>query len=198
MQPEAFGEDAMGRIAVLGSETRRSFPPVPPSPPPPPKKGYVAVIAAGIATGILVVGSLMLFVGTEPGDAKLEVGADADAVESDNAPSPTMATTPSIGTSPGPVSGPGRITAIVADAHSGTYFSNKFGDTYPKAAEIGIVRGMATTTDGNPNVSDALLACSLSYIETHMSLMELAMKDQKSAERLGLKAGFACIDYMNP
>lgn len=183
---------------MLGSETRRSFPPVPPSPPPPPKKGYVAVIAAGIATGILVVGSLMLFVGTEPGDAKLEVGADADAVESDTAPSPTMVTTPSIGTSPGPVSDPGRITAIVADAHSGTYFSNKFGDTYPKAAEIGIVRGMATTTDGNPNVSDALLACSLSYIETHMSLMELAMKDQKSAERLGLKAGFACIDYMNP
>jgi hypothetical protein len=198
MQPEAFGEDATGRIAVLGSETRRSFPPLPPSPPPPPKKGYVAVIAAGIATGILVVGSLMLFVGTEPGDAKLEVGADADAVESDTAPSPTMATTPSIGTSPGPVSGPGRIPAIVADAHSGTYFSNKFGDTYPKAAEIGIVRGMATTTDGNPNVSDALLACSLSYIETHMSLLELAMKDQKSAERLGLEAGFACIDYMNP
>ena len=183
---------------MLGSETRRSFPPVPPSPPPPPKKGYVAVIAAGIATGILVVGSLMLFVGTEPGDAKLEVGADADAVESDTAPSPTMVTTPSIGTSPGPVSDPGRITAIVADAHSGRYFSNKFGDTYPKAAEIGIVRGMATTTDSNPNVSDALLACSLSYIETHMSLMELAMKDQKSAKRLGLKAGFACIDYMNP
>ena len=42
MQPEAFGEDATGRIAVLGSETRRSFPPLPPSPPPPPKKGYVA------------------------------------------------------------------------------------------------------------------------------------------------------------
>lgn len=158
----------------------------------------MAVIAAGIATGILVVGSLMLFVGTGPGDAKLEVGADADAVESDTAPSPTMVTTPSIGTSPGPVSDPGRITAIVADAHSGRYFSNQFGDTYPKAAEIGIVRGMATTTDGNPNVSDALLACSLSYIETHMSLMELAMKDQKSAESLGLKAGFACIDYMNP
>ena len=31
-----------------------------------------------------------------------------------------------------------------------------------------------------------------------MSLMELAMKDQKSAERLGLKAGFACIDYHEP
>jgi hypothetical protein len=55
-----------------------------------------------------------------------------------------MVTTPSIGTSPGPVSDPGWITAIVADAHSGRYFSNRFGDTYPKAAEIGIVRGMAT------------------------------------------------------
>ena len=117
---------------MLGSETRRSFPPVPPSPPPPPKKGYAAVIAAGIATGILVVGSLILFVGTESGDAKLEVGADADAVESDTAPSPTMVTTPRIGMSPGPVGDPGRITAIVADAHSGRYFSNKFGEAYPK------------------------------------------------------------------
>ena len=182
---------------MLGSETRMSFPPVPPSPPPPPEKRYVAVIAVAIATGILVVGSLMLFVGTAPGDAEPNVSADADAVESDTAPSPTGVTTPGIGTSPGPVSDPGRISAIVADAHSGKYFSNTFEDSYPKAAEIGMVTGMARTTDGDPTVSDELLACSLSYIETHMSLTELLKKDQKSAERIGVKAGIACLDYMN-
>jgi hypothetical protein len=182
---------------VLGSETRMSFPPVPPSPPPPPEKRYVAVIAVAIATGILVVGSLMLFVGTAPGDAEPNVAADAETVESDTAPSPTGIRTPSVGMSPNPVSDPGRISAIVADAHSGKYFANTFEDSYPKAAEIGMVTGMARTTDGDPTVSDELLACSLSYIETHMSLTELLKKDQKSAEKIGVKAGIACLDYMN-
>ena len=182
---------------MLGSETRMSFPPVPPSTPPPPEKRYVAVIAVAIVTGILVVGSLMLFVGTAPGDAEPKVAADADAVEPDTAPSPTEVTTPGVGTSPSPVSDHRRISAIVADAHSGKYFSNKFEDSYPKAAEIGIVTGMARTTEADPTVSDALLACSLSYIETHMPLTELLGKDPKSAEKIGIKAGFACLEYMN-
>jgi hypothetical protein len=173
-----------------------SFPPVPPSPPPPPKKRYAAVIAVAIATCILVVGSLMLFVGTAPGDAEPEVAADADAVESDTAPSPTVVTTPSVGTSPSPVSDRGRISAIVADAHSGTYFSNKFEDSYPKAAEIGMMKGMIRAAAGDPTVSDALLACSLSYLETHMSFMEL-VTHPKSARKIGVRAGFACLDYMN-
>ena len=84
----------------------------------------MAVIAVAIATGILVVGSLMLFVGTAPGDAEPELAADADAVESGTTPSPSMVTRP-VGTSPSPVSDRGRISAIVADAHSGKYFSNK-------------------------------------------------------------------------
>jgi hypothetical protein len=197
MQADAFGEDPTGGFAVLGSDTRMSFPPVPPSPPPPPEKRYGAVIAVAIATGILVVGSLMLFVGTAPDDAEPNVAADADSVESDAAPSPPVVTTPGVGTSPGPVSDPDRISAIVADAHSGRYFANTFEDSYPKAAEIGMVTGMAGTTDGDPAVSDELLACSLSYIETHMSLTELLKKDQKSAERIGVKAGIACLDYMN-
>jgi hypothetical protein len=197
MPADAFGQDRTGRFAVLDSETRMSFPPVPPSPPPPPEKRYVAVIAVAIATGILVVGSLMLFVGTAPGDAEPNVAADADAVETDTAPSPTGVTTPSVGTSPGPVSDPGRISAIVADAHSGKYFANTFEDSYPKAAEIGMVTGMARTTDGDPTVSDEVLACSLSYIETHMPLTELLKMDQKSAQKLGVKAGIACLDYMN-
>jgi hypothetical protein len=197
MPADAFGQDRTGRFAVLDSETRMSFPPVPPSPPPPPEKRYVAVIAVAIATGILVVGSLMLFVGTAPGDAEPNVAADADAVESDTAPSPTGVTTPSVGTSPGPVSDPGRISAIVADAHSGKYFANTFEDSYPKAAEIGMVTGMARTTDGDPTVSDEVLACSLSYIETNMPLTELLKMDQKSAQKLGVKAGIACLDYMN-
>jgi hypothetical protein len=197
MPADAFGQDRTGRFAVLDSETRMSFPPVPPSPPPPPEKRYVAVIAVAIATGILVVGSLMLFVGTAPGDAEPNVAAEADAVETDTAPSPTGITTPSVGTSPNHVSDPGRISAIVADAHSGKYFANTFEDSYPKAAEIGMVTGMARTTDGDPTVSDELLACSLSYIETHMSLTELLKQDQKSAEKIGVKAGIACLDYMN-
>jgi hypothetical protein len=183
------------RFAVLGSETRMSFPPAPPSPPPPPEKRYGAVIAVAIATGILVVGSLMLFVGTAPGDAEPKVAADADAVESGTAPSPTIVTTPSVGTSPSPVSDPGRILAIVADAHSGKYFSNKFEDSYPKAVEIALVTGLARTTDGNPTVTDGVLACTLSYIETHLSSMELIKKDPKSTEKIGVKAGFACLDY---
>jgi hypothetical protein len=104
-----------------------SFPPVPPSPPPPPEKRYGAVIAVAIAIGVLVVGSLMLFVRAAPGDAEPSAAADAepkmgavaDAVESESVPSPTVVTTPSVGTSPGPVSNLGRISAIVADAHSG-------------------------------------------------------------------------------
>jgi hypothetical protein len=195
MQADPSGEDATGRSAVLGSETRKSLPPVPPSPPPPAKKGYVAVMAVAIATGILVVGSLMLFVGTAPADTEPEVAADADALESGTAPSPTMVTTPSVGTSPSPVSDPGRISAIVADAHSGKYFSNKFEDSYPKAVEIALVKGMIRATDGNPNVTDGALACALSYIETHLSSMELIKKGPKSTERIGVKAGFACLDY---
>lgn len=182
---------------MLGSETRMSLPPVPPSPPPPPEKRYGAVIAVAIATGVLVVGSLMLFVGTAPGDAEPNVATDADAVEPDTASSPTVVTTPSVGTSPGPVGDHGRISAIVADAHSGEYFSNRYEDSYPKAAELGIVTGMARTTDGDSAVTDALLACSLSYIETHMTFTELLKKDPKSAEKIGVKAGFACLDYMN-
>jgi hypothetical protein len=77
MQADDCGEDATVGFVVLGSETRMSFPPAPPSPPPPPEKRYVAVIAVAIATGILVVGSRMLFVGTAPGDAEPNVAADA-------------------------------------------------------------------------------------------------------------------------
>jgi hypothetical protein len=75
--------------------------------------------------------------------------------------------------------------------------SNRYEDSYPKAAEIGIVTGMARTTDGDSAVTDALLACSISYIETHMTFTELLKKDPKSAEKIGVKAGFACLDYMN-
>ena len=181
---------------MLESETRSPLPPVPPWQPQAPKKRQVAIIVAVIATGILVVGSLMLFVGTAR-DAKPEVAADAVAVESEIEPSPTVVTTPTIGTSPSPVSDRSRILAIVADAHSGKYFSNRFRDTYPKAAVIGMVSGMARSTDGDPKVSDVLLACSLSYIETHLSFTELMTKDPKSTQRIGVKAGFACIDYLN-
>jgi hypothetical protein len=96
----------------------------------------------------------------------------------------------------GGVSDRGRISAIVADAHSGKYFSNKFEDSYPKAAEIGMMKGMIRATDDDPTMSDALLACSLSYIETHVSFMEL-VTDPRSAKKIGVKAGFACLDHMN-
>src|SRR4029453_9050922 len=38
-----------------------------------------------------------------------------------------------------PVTNHDRVLAIIADAHSGKYFSNKFEDSYPKAIEIALV-----------------------------------------------------------
>lgn len=97
--------------------------------------------------------------------------------------------------SPSPAANHDRILAIIADAHSGKYFSNKFEDSYPRAVEIALVTGLATASDGNPTVTDGVLACALSYIETRFSSMELIKKDPKSTKKIGVKAGFACIDY---
>lgn len=58
------------------------------------------------------------------------------------------------------------------------------------------MKGMVMATDGDPTVTDALLACSLSFVETHVSFMEF-VTHPKSAKRIGIKAGFACLDYMN-
>jgi hypothetical protein len=115
-----------------------------------------------IATGILVVGSLMLFVGTAPGTRNPK-WQPTQTIESDTAPSPTM------------VNAQRRYVAQSCERprsnlgdrcrpHSGTYFSNTFEDSYPKAAEIGMMKGMIRATDGDPTMSD-VTACSLSYVE---------------------------------
>jgi hypothetical protein len=67
-----------------------------------------------------------------------------------------------------------RISAIVADAHSGRYFSNDFEDTYPEDQERGVVRGMMKTMERvGPAATDTALACMLSYFETERSFTDL-------------------------
>jgi len=87
--------------------------------------------------------------------------------------------------------------AIIADAHSGKYFSNDFQDTYPKSAEMGMVQGMIWKAGGDPTVTvtDPLLACTLSFVETHLTFRE-AFRQPQSAKRIGMRAGFACLDYI--
>jgi hypothetical protein len=84
--------------------------------------------------------------------------------------------------------------AIIADAHSDKYFSNRFQDAYPRSAEKGIVLGMIWKTDRNPTMTDAVLACTLSFMESHVTFRDVA-RHPESAEKLGMRAGFACLDY---
>lgn len=111
--------------------------------------------------------------------------------------SPSSVTSPSSVSSPSPGSDRDRILAIIADAHSGKYFSNEFQDTYPKSAEMGMVQGMIWKADGDPTVTvtDPLLACTLSFVETHLTFRE-AFRQPQSAKRIGIRAGFACLDYI--
>ena len=86
--------------------------------------------------------------------------------------------------------------AIIADAHSDTYFSNRFQDTYPKSAEKGMVLGMIWKADRNPSMTDAALACTLSFIESHVTFRDV-VRHPESTTKLGMRAGFACLDYFD-
>jgi hypothetical protein len=184
---------------------------VPPPPPPPPKKGRdVAVVVAAVAAGILVVGSLVWLVSGASGDpqppeeaVELDAGRSTIVVPSASAvPSPSSAPSPNSVSSPDPVIDTDRISAIITDAHSGRYFANKFQHTYPKLMEVGMVEGMIESANADPTMTDvmtdAFFACSLSYVETHWSFMYVAKHPNAvGSEKVGVKIGFACLEYMN-
>jgi hypothetical protein len=151
-----------------------------PSLPPPSEKGRnVVVVVAAIAGGAIVLAALIWVVGLAASDPEAEVAE----------PSPTAArsTSPTIDD---------KISAIVADAHSGRYFSNDFEDTYPDVQERGIVKGMMKTMERvGPATTDAALACMLSYFETERSFTDAVSGTRTELRRLGLKAATACVKY---
>jgi pimeloyl-ACP methyl ester carboxylesterase len=87
-----------------------------------------------------------------------------------------------------------RILAIIADAHSGKYFSNDFQDSYPSGAEVAIVRAAIRSSRGYPAITDALIACRLSHMLSHWSFTYL-MTHPNSGEEVALRASVACDDY---
>jgi len=97
-------------------------------------------------------------------------------------------------TSPSPGTNHDRILAIVADAHSGKYFSNDFQDSYPSGAEVAIVRAAIRSSRGYPTITDALIACRLSHMLSHWSFTYL-MTHPNSGEEVALRASVACDDY---
>lgn len=155
-----------------------SFPrasPPPPLPPPPKGRRNVVVVLVAIVGGALVLVALWFVVG-DP---------DAEVAE----PSATAIPSSSSATDD-------RISAIVADAHSGRYFSNDFEDTYPEDQERGVVRGMMKTMERvGPAATDTALACMLSYFETERSFTDLVRGTRTELRRLGLKAATACVKY---
>jgi hypothetical protein len=97
-------------------------------------------------------------------------------------------------TPPSPVTSHDRILAIVADAHSGKYFSNDFEDSYPSGAEVAIVRAAIRSSRGYPAITDALIACRLSHMLSHWSFTYLTTHPN-SSEEVALRASVACDDY---
>jgi pimeloyl-ACP methyl ester carboxylesterase len=98
------------------------------------------------------------------------------------------------GTSPSSGTNHDRIFAIIADAHSGKYFSNDFQDSYPSGAEVAIVRAAIRSSRGYPTITDALIACRLSHMLSHWSFTYLTTHPN-SGEEVALRASVACDDY---
>jgi hypothetical protein len=179
---------------MLESETRMSFPPAPPPPPPPPTKRRNVVVVVAISASIFVLASVIWLLSAATGspEEKEEEGGARRFATTVTSP----VASPSPITTPGPGRERDRILAIIADAHSGKYFSNEFQDTYSKAAEMAMVKGMILRIDDDPITTEPLLACTLSFVETHVSSHQVLSHPQ-SAKKIGLRAGFACSDYMN-
>jgi hypothetical protein len=97
-------------------------------------------------------------------------------------------------TSPSPVANHDRILAIVADAHSGKYFSNDFQDSYPNWVEVAFVRAAIRNSRRDPTITDALIACTLSHMLSHWSFTYLTTHPN-SGEEVALRARVACDDY---
>jgi hypothetical protein len=87
-----------------------------------------------------------------------------------------------------------RITAVIADAHSGRYFTNDFEHTYSAGMESSIVMGMDTYPVGK-KPTDEMLACMLSYVESTtrgndafpMDGDKVGVKATANCSRLGVK-----------
>jgi hypothetical protein len=84
--------------------------------------------------------------------------------------------------------------AIIADAHSGKYFSNDFRDSYPSGAEVAIVTAAIKSSRRDPTITDALVACRLSYMLSHWSFTYLTTHPN-SGEEVALRASVACDDF---
>jgi pimeloyl-ACP methyl ester carboxylesterase len=97
-------------------------------------------------------------------------------------------------TSPSPVANHDRILAIVADAHSGKYFSNDFRDSYPNWVEVAFVRAAIRDNRRDPTITDALIACTLSHMLSHWSFTYLTTHPN-TGEEVALRARVACDDY---
>ena len=86
---------------------------------------------------------------------------------------------------------PARIDAIVTDAHSGHYFANDHAKTYPAGFETGFVQG---GLKAQPNTTNRLAACVLSYVETKWAFPEL-MNQQDRFREIGAEAGVHCARF---
>ena len=172
---------------MIGSETRLSFPPLPP--PPAPKRPNVAALVGAVAGVVVLVGLIWLV--SSVGNPEREETEEPDARRST-----TVATSPSPVTSPTPAIDSARVEAVIADAHSGKYFTNDHRDLFPRAAEVYMAQDVITRADADPTITDAFLACTLSSIETHTTFMRF-VDHPRLVERLGTESWYACLDYVN-
>lgn len=168
-----------------------NLPPAPPSPPPTAtaaKRPSAVVLVLGVVAFLLVTTSIAtsLVLATRRGDS----GASGTRGEPAT-PAPAASSSPS-----GPGSRQARVKAIIANAHSGRYFSNDFQVTYPPMFERQFVIGAMGSAP--KSMSDEYLACTLSYVETNHRASDLIsyMKDKATLARLGLKAAAACIQQI--
>jgi hypothetical protein len=137
----------------------------------------VAIVAACVIAGLRLIS---IFSGDDEPQTPATPGVGQPGPSPDQTPSQTV--------------GLDRILAIIADAHSGRYFSNDFGSEYSRLEEVAFLRGMIESTSGDPTMTDEFYACALSVMETHWSPTEVLM-DADSAEEVGSRAGIGCAIY---
>ena len=153
------------------TSTSPTIPSPPPSPPPPSRRPNRLVPASvalvvGIAVSLAVAGLLRSSDDASDG----AVGTASNATD-------------------------GRVAAILDDAHSGRYFTNDLRDTYDPSFEYGMVRGILSSPSAGV-LSDRMVACVVSYIETNVSSGDL-VADGRNPERYGAAAGAACADLVD-
>jgi hypothetical protein len=148
--------------------------PVPPPTTPPRRPNRLAPVSVAVVVGIVV--SLGVAGALRSGD-KPSNGLGVDPVTSSGATD-------------------AHVAAILEDAHSGRYFSNDRSDTYEPQFEYGMVRGMLASPSAE-TLSDEMVACVVSYIETNVSSGDL-LADDRAPEKYGADAARACVDLVGP